>query len=198
MAKVVVVNHVTLDGVMQAPAGPDEDTRGGFEHGGWAAPGNDEVMGAKMAERMARGRAVGGALLLGRRTYENFYAYWPNQTDNPFTEVLNNTPKYVASRTFSEPLAWSNSMLLDGDAAEAVARLKAQRSGDITILGSGELIGSLMAAELIDEYLLMIHPLVLGSGRRLFGDGVRASLRLIDAVTTTTGVLMATYEPARD
>jgi dihydrofolate reductase len=192
MAKVTVINHLTLDGVMQAPARPDEDTRDGFEHGGWAIPGNDEVMGAKMAEGMAQD----GALLLGRRTYEQFFSVWPHQTDNPYTEVLNNVTKYVASRTLAEPLPWSNSILLEGDAVEAVAELKRQPLASLGILGSGELVGSLMAAGLIDEYRLMIHPLVLGSGRRLFPEGARASLRLTDSITTTTGVLIATYEPA--
>jgi len=194
MGKLLVINHVTLDGVMQAPGRPDEDTRGGFEHGGWAVAGNDEVMATKMAEGMAK---QGGALLLGRRTYENFYAYWPRQTDNPYTDRLNATTKYVASRTLTEPLPWSNSILLDGDAADSVAQLKREPIGDVTVMGSGELIQSLVAADLIDEYLLMIHPIVLGAGRRLFTEGTRTSLRLVDSITTTTGVVMATYEPAR-
>ncbi len=194
MGKVTVINHLTLDGVMQGPARPDEDTRGGFERGGWAIAGNDEVMGAKMAQDMAKQT---GALLLGRQTYENFHAYWPRQTDNPYTDRLNNTTKYVASRTLTEPLPWSNSILLGGDVAGAVAELKRQPIGDLTIMGSGELIRSLMAADLIDEFLLMIHPVVLGTGRRLFGEGAHAALRLVDSVTTTTGVVMATYERPR-
>src|SRR6187397_2349153 len=117
MSRIVVVNHVTLDGVMQAPAGRDEDTRDGFEHGGWAAPNNDEVMGRVLGRDMARGP---GRLLFGRRTYEHMYSYWPKQTDdNPFTEVLNRSRKYVASRTLREPLPWENSSLLEGDAADA-------------------------------------------------------------------------------
>jgi dihydrofolate reductase len=193
MARVVVTNHVTLDGVMQAPGRPDEDLRGGFEHGGWAIPNNDEVMGRVMGEGMAKG----GPLLLGRRTYEAFYDFWPNQTDNPFTEVLNNVQKYVASTTLTEPLPWSNSTLLKGDVAEAVAKLREQPGKDIGVLGSGELIQSLMRHDLIDEYVLMIHPLVLGSGRRLFTDGSPfATLRLVDSVTTTTGVVIATYQQA--
>jgi dihydrofolate reductase len=190
MARVVVLNHVSLDGVMQAPGRPDEDTRNGFEYGGWAIPGNDEVMGRKMGERLAKG----GPLLLGRRTYEDFYGFWPKQSDNPFTEALNNVPKYVASRTLMEPLPWANSILLGGDAADAVAKLKEQPIGDLTVMGSGNLIDSLMAAGLIDQYLLMIHPLVLGTGLRLFAEGTHASLRLTDSVTTTTGVVIATYE----
>jgi len=193
MSKIVVTNHLTLDGVMQAPAGPDEDRRGGFEHGGWATPNNDEVMGRVMGEGMSRG----GALLLGRWTYEAFYAFWPHQKDNPYTEVLNNSQKYVASTTLTEPLTWMNSTLLEGDLGEAVTRLKEQPGKDIVVLGSGELIQSLMRQNLIDEYLLLIHPVVLGSGRRLFPDGSPpANLRLVDSVTTTTGVVIARYESA--
>ena len=192
MRKVSVFNSLTLDGVMQAPGRPDEDTRGGFEHGGWAVPYNDEIMGKVMAE----GMADPGPLLLGRRTYEDFFGFWPNQTGNPFTEVLDNTLKYVASTTLAEPLEWRNSELLAGDAAEAVAALKRQPGKDMTVLGSGELVQSLRRRDLIDEYLLLIHPLVLGSGRRLFGDGgPAATLRLVDAKPTTTGVIIATYRP---
>jgi dihydrofolate reductase len=194
MRKVVVTNHVTLDGVMQSPGGREEDTRGGFEHGGWAAPYGDEVMG----QVMAQGMASTGALILGRKTYEHFYSFWPHQTDNPYTEKLNNTEKYVASRTLSEPLPWMNSTLLKGDAADAVAALKAEApDGQLAILGSGELIHSLMQRGLIDEFLLTIHPLVLGSGRRLFRDGgPYAKLKLVDSRPTTTGVVIATYQTA--
>ncbi len=193
MSKVVVFMNLTLDGVMQAPGRPDEDRRGGFEHGGWATPYADPVIGSMVGESMANT----GALLLGRRTYEDFYSVWPNRTDNPFTVVLNNTQKYVASTTLKEPLVWSNSTLLKGDAAEAVARLKEQPGKDIVILGSGELVKSLMRRNLVDEYMLLIHPLVLGSGRRLFTDGgTFAALRLVDTKTTTTGVVIATYQPA--
>jgi dihydrofolate reductase len=193
MSKVRVINNVTLDGVMQAPGRPDEDTRDGFEHGGWALPYNDEVMGRAMGERMAQG---GGPLLLGRRTYEDFAGFWPHQTDNPFTPVLDNAQKYVASTTLTEPLPWRNSTLLAGEASDAVAELRRQDGPDIGVLGSGELIRSLMRRGLIDEYLLLIHPLVLGTGRRLFpDDGPRAELRLVDSLTTTTGVLIATYQP---
>lgn len=138
-----------------------------------------------------------GALLLGRRTYEDLYGYWPKQTNNPFTEVLNNARKYVASRTMKEPLPWSNSTLLKGDVREAVGQLRTQPGKDIVVLGSGELIQTLMKRNLIDQYVLFIHPLVLGSGRRLFADGGGvAALRLIDTKTTTTGVVIATYQPA--
>lgn len=193
MRELVVNTFLTLDGVMQAPAGPDEDRRGGFEHGGWAAPNSDEVMGRVMGEGMSQG----GSLLLGRWTYEAFHAFWPHQKDNPYTEVLNNTQKYVASTTLAEPLPWMNSTLLEGDVGEAVARLKEQSDKDIVVLGSGELIQSLMRHNLIDEYLLLIHPVVLGSGRRLFPDGSPfADLRLVDSVTTTTGVVIARYQSA--
>jgi dihydrofolate reductase len=193
MRKVVVFNSVTLDGVMQAPGRADEDRRGGFADGGWAAPYNDPVMGRVAAEGMANA----GPLLLGRRTYEDFYSFWPKQKDNPFTEVLDTTLKYVASTTLEEPLAWSNSTLLEGDAAEAVARLKRQPGKDLTVLGSGELVQALMRRNLVDVYVLLIHPLVLGSGRRLFSDGgPSTALRLVDTTTTTTGVVIATYEAA--
>src|SRR5216684_7955858 len=146
MSKVVVFESLTLDGVMQAPGRPDEDRRGGFEHGGWALPYSDPAMGKAAGESMATTRA----LLFGRRTYEDFYAVWPNRTDNPFTEVLNKTPKYVASTTLREPLPWSNSTLLKGDAADSIGRLKHETGGDIVILGSGDLIRSLMPHHLID------------------------------------------------
>ena len=187
MSKVVVFTNLTLDGVMQAPARPDEDRRGGFEHGGWATP---YAAMAQAGESMANT----GALLLGRRTYEDFYTVWPNRTGNPFTAVLNNTQKYVASTTLKEPLSWSNSTLLKGDTAEAVARLKEEPGKDLVVLGSGELVQSLMRHNLVDAYVLLIHPLVLGSGRRLFPDGgAFAALRLVDTKTTTTGVVIATY-----
>ena len=193
MARIIVNNNVTLDGVMQAPARPDEDERGGFTHGGWAIPYTDAVM----MEQAAKGGATSGALLLGRRTYEDFFAVWPKRTDNPFTAVLTNTQKYVASTTLKEPLPWANSTLLAGDAADAVAELRRQPGKDIVILGSGDLIQSLARRNLIDEYRLLIHPLILGSGRRLFPDGAApATLRLISTITTTTGVVIATYQPA--
>jgi dihydrofolate reductase len=191
LGKVVVIEHLTLDGVMQAPGRPEEDDRDGFEHGGWAHARVDEVMGRVMGEGMARGRA----LLFGRRTYEDFFSFWPDQTDNPYTEVLDNTRKYVASSTLKEPLPWRNSTLLDGDAAEAVAKLKEEPGEDLGVLGSGQLVRSLMQRGLVDEFVLMIHPLVLGTGRRLFADGdAFAELLLTDTTTTTTGVVIAKYQ----
>jgi dihydrofolate reductase len=190
MGKLTAVEHLTLDGVMQAPGAKDEDTRGGFEHGGWAVPDDDEVLGALMAERMRGGP---GTMLLGRLTYERFAAYWPHQKDNPYTDALNRNQKYVASRTLEEPLQWQNSTLLKGDVVDAVTRLK-DDSDNITLLGSGDLMQTLMRHRLVDQFLLLIHPHVLGSGRRLFTDASLGSLRLVDAVTTTTtGVIVATY-----
>jgi dihydrofolate reductase len=194
MSKVVVNTNLTLDGVMQAPSDHDEDRRGGFEHGGWAPPYFDQVM----AEAAAEGIAKGGALLFGRRTYEQFASYWSTQTeDNPFAAVLNERQKYVASTRLEEPLPWKNSTLLKGDAIEAVVKLKQQPGKDLVVLGSGELVQALMQHDLVDEYVLLIHPLVLGSGRRLFTDGgASTALRLVDTKTTTTGVVIATYQPA--
>src|SRR5512132_4073209 len=193
MGKIVVINHVTLDGVMQGPGRPDEDTRGGFTDGGWALPRGDDAIVAKAGERMGGDRAF----LFGRRTYEQLLASW-NAQGGPFKDALNNTPKYVASTTLKEPLPWANSTLLRGDIVDALRALKAQSGGVLAIMGSGVLIGSLMAANLIDEYLLMIHPLVLGTGRRLFPGGVHVSLRLTGSVITSTGVVIASYELTRD
>jgi dihydrofolate reductase len=195
MGRVVVNNSVTVDGVMQAPGRPDEDRRGGFAHGGWAQPYADEVMGKVMGEGIAKAPS----LLLGRRTYEDFASVWPSMpADNPFTSIMNGFRKYVASTTLTGPLEWNNSSLLAGDAVDAVAALKRDPETDLVILGSGELVQSLMRHDLIDEYVLLVHPLVLGTGRRLFPDGgPPASLRLVSAVATTTGVVIATYQPVR-
>ena len=191
MSKVIVNLNLSLDGVMQAPGRADEDTRGGFPHGGWAAPYFDPIMFDAPPEGMAP------SLLFGRRTYEDFYSVWPNRTDNPFTAVLDNAIKYVASTTLKEPLSWRNSTLLQGDAAAAVAALKTSASKDFVILGSGVLVQSLIRRNLVDEYRLLIHPLVLGSGRRLFPEGSPYSaLKLVDSKTTKTGVVIATYRPA--
>ena len=194
MRRISVSNNVTLDGVMQAPARPDEDPRGGFEHGGWATPYFDSVM----AEEAGKGMARGAAMLFGRRTYEDFASVWPNMpADNMFADVLNNADKYVVSRTLEEPLAWEHSMLLQYDAPRAVAELKASDGPDLVILGSGELIRSLMPHDLIDEFRLLIHPLVLGSGRRLFeGAATLEKFELVDSKPTTTGVIIATYRLA--
>jgi dihydrofolate reductase len=195
MSRIVVINHLTLDGVMQAPAGADEDTRDGFEHGGWAAANQDQVMG----EYLGRGMAGGpGRMLFGRRTYEHMYAYWPKQTDgNPYTDVLNRAHKFVASRTLTEPLPWENSTLLAGDAADAVAALREGEGKDIAVLGSGDLVQSLATRGLVDEYVLLIHPVVLGTGRRLFPDGGASSaLELVESLTTSKGVVITRYRSA--
>jgi dihydrofolate reductase len=193
MGKVIVMNQLTLDGVMQGPGRPDEDTRDGFERGGWAVPHGDEAMVTRMGEQMGGDRAF----LFGRRTYEDLLASW-NAQGGPFKDALNNARKYVASSNPTARLAWPNSTLLHGDVPAAVADLK-QRSGTkLVIMGSGVLIGSLMAANLIDEYLLMIHPLVLGTGRRLFPEGVQVPLRLADSLITSTGVVIASYELTGD
>jgi dihydrofolate reductase len=191
MSPVVVLNHITLDGVMQGPGRPDEDTRDGFAHGGWSMGDNDDVMGQALGLRLAES----GGLLLGRRSYEDMLAYW-NTTDSPFKDALNNAPKYVVSNS-SEPPSWPNSTPLTGDVPKAVSELKKRPGGDLHIMGSGVLIRSLMPHGLIDEYMLLIHPLVLGSGHKLFQDGgPLTTLRLVESVTTTKGVMIATYRPA--
>jgi dihydrofolate reductase len=192
MGKVIVINGITLDGVMQGPGRPDEDTRDGFELGGWAVPYSDEVIVAKMGERMGEDRAF----LFGRRTYDDLLSSW-NDRGGPFKEALNDTHKYVASSNPEARLDWPNSTRLDGDVPAAVADLKEGSDINLVIMGSGVLIASLMAADLIDEYLLTIAPLVLGTGRRLFAGGTQASLRLVDRLTTSRGVLIVTYERDR-
>jgi dihydrofolate reductase len=188
--KVVAITMLSLDGVMQGPGRPDEDRRDGFAHGGWATP-------YAAMQHLGGGTDTSGALLFGRRTYQDFYDVWPKRKDSPYTAVLNNIHKYVASTTLKEPLPWMNSTLLRGDAAEAVASLKREPGTDLAILGSGALVQSLMRRQVIDEYILLIHPLVLGSGRRLFADGgAFAALRLVDSKTTPNGVVIATYRPA--
>jgi len=192
MAKLVVMENLSLDGVMQAPGRPDEDTRGGFAHGGWALPYHDQIMGRVMGA----GMATVGPLLFGRRTYEDFYAVWPKRKDSPFSPILDNADKYVTSTTLTGPLPWQNSTLMKGEASETVPELKKQAGKDVLVMGSGGLVRSLLRHNLVDVYKLLIHPLVLGSGRRLFPEkGVFGALRLVDSVTTTTGVIVATYEP---
>jgi dihydrofolate reductase len=188
MRRIVVFNNVTLDGVMQAPGSPDEDPRDGFQFGGWGAP---------YAAMSDVGDALGGAsaLLMGRTTYDRFSTYWPKQKDSPFSARLDNMEKFVASRTLNEAI-WQNTTLLKGDAAETVAKLRQTYGPGIMIMGSGVLIRSLMAAKLIDRYVLLICPLVLGTGRKLFTDGTQATLNLVQSKTTSKGVVIAVYEPA--
>lgn len=195
MRKLIVTEQLTLDGVMQAPGDPDEDRRGGFEHGGWHLPYFDEVFMEMAGESMSR--TVG--FLFGRRTYEVMARFWPHAAaDDPFAVVLNGTPKYVASTTLHEPLDWEKSTLLEGNVAEAVKALKQEPGeGHLVVLGSGELVRSLMPHDLIDEYVFTIDPLVLGSGHRLFdGVGGRFPLQLVEVTPTSTGVIVATYRPA--
>ena len=189
MSKIVAIEHLTLDGVYQGPARQDEDTRNGFEYGGWEMAGNDPAMQKGM------GAAMGSSwsLLAGRTTYEDLYGFWPKQPPNHMTEALNQVEKFVVSTTLAEPLPWQNSILLKGDAAEAVARLKKEHPKTLVIFGSGELVRSLLEHGLLDELLLMIHPLVLGTGRRLFADAPHTKLKLVDSETTATGVIIATY-----
>ena len=195
MRKVIVNEFLSLDGVMQGPGSPHEDREGGFAHGGWQIPYFDDVFAGVAAE----GIAEAGGYLFGRRTYQIMAAYWPSQPDdNMFAATLNNLPKYVASTTLTEPLEWQNSTLLQGDVSKAVAELKEQPGKNLVVLGSGELVQTLMENDLVDEYGLMIHPIVLGSGKRLFRDGsLKKPLKLVRSKTTGTGVLIATYEPDR-
>lgn len=191
MAKLTLTAFLTLDGVVQAPGGPREDREGGFEHGGWVVPYADEDMGRFIdgAFRSATG------FLLGRRTYQIFAAHWPRVTDeaDPVASRLNNLPKYVASRTL-EKVEWNNSTLLGEDVPREVAALKERLDGELQIHGSGNLAQSLMAHGLIDEYRLLVYPVLLGTGKRLFTDGIApAALELTDTRTTGTGVAVHTY-----
>ena len=194
MSKLVVAEFLSLDGVMQAPGDADEDREGGFEHGGWQRPYFDDVAG----ERIGGSMAQTGSFLFGRKTYENMAAFWPTQPDDdPFAKILNALPKYVASTTLSEPLSWEPSTLLQGDVPKAVAELKEGEGGNIVVLGSGGLVQTLYENDLVDEYSLMINPIVLGSGKRLFRELPKRPLKLADSLTTSTGVVMATYVPER-
>jgi len=195
MRKLIASTFVSLDGVMQAPGGPEEDRPGGFALGGWSFNYWDEVMGGSMSGFDGKDRE----LVLGRRTYEIFEAYWPYQpTDNPVAQTLNAARKHVASRTLHD-LEWNNSTLLRGDVVAAVAALKAQAGPDLQIIGSGNLIQALQAASLIDVYNVWIFPVVLGRGKRLFEAGATpGALRLAASQASTTGVLMCTYLPAGD
>jgi dihydrofolate reductase len=191
MRTLVVNTFMSLDGVMQAPGGPQEDPTGGFMLGGWAAPYFDEEMIARMAESGPY------ELLLGRGTYEIFAAHWPHaDADDPIGRKLNAMPKHVASRTLST-VDWTNSRLLDGDAADAVAELKRRPGGEIQVHGSGGLIQTLMEHDLVDEYRLWIAPILLGAGRRLFAGGARpAGFELAETTTATTGVVLHVYRRA--
>jgi dihydrofolate reductase len=194
--KLVVGTFLTLDGVMQAPGGPNEDRDGGFQHGGWLVPYFDEKLGEIMTEWTKRA----GAFLLGRKTYEIFAGSWPKSTD-PADEIataLNTRPKFVASRTLDE-VTWSNSILLKGDVAEEVAKLKAQEGDEIQVHGSGHLLQTLLKRDLIDTLRIWHFPVVLGTGKRLFGEGtIPRSFRLVDTQLSTTGAVLHVYERAGD
>ena len=192
MRKLAVNTFLTLDGVMQAPGGPEEDPSGGFAHGGWSVNYWDELMGQVMGEATTRPFD----LLLGRKTYEIFAAHWPHAPEEEGAGIFNNATKHVASRTL-DSVEWQSSSLLEGEAAEAVPRLKEEDGPEIQVHGSGDLIQTLLEHDLVDELRLWIFPLVLGSGKRLFADGaVPRGLKLVDSKTSTTGVLMTTYERA--
>jgi len=192
MRKLAVIEFVTLDGVMQSLGSPDEDREGGFEYGGWSAPYGDEVLGRAAGE----GLAATTAYLLGRKTYEKMAAHWPNEPDtNPIAAHLNTTPKYVMTRTLTT-LKWAGSQALSGDVVAAVNDLKQHADGTIAVLGSGVLVQSLIEHDLVDEYRLFVHPLVLGTGKRLFRQAPRPiPLRLTSCTPTSTGVLLLSYQP---
>jgi dihydrofolate reductase len=194
MRPLIVNTFLTLDGVMQAPGGPEEDPTDGFTHGGWSAGYWDDAMGEKMGEVMGKPFD----LLLGRKTYEIFAAHWPHVPDEPGAEELNSARKYVASKTLDR-VDWQNSTLLEGDVAEAVARIKQEDGPEIQVHGSSDLIQTLLEHDLVDEFRLMIFPVVLGTGKRLFDDGAApAGLTLTDSATSSTGVVMATYKREGD
>jgi len=194
MRKLVVGTFVTLDGVMQAPGGPDEDREGGFRHGGWLVPFFDEKFGQIMTEWTKQA----GAFLLGRKTYDMFAASWPKSTD-PADEIataLNSQPKFVASRTLSK-LDWNNSHLLKGDVAEETTKLKKQAGGEIQVHGSGNLVQTLLKHDLVDALRIWQFPVVVGTGKRLFGEGaIPASFRLMETQQTATGAVLHVYERA--
>ena len=192
MRRLVVSTFLTLDGVMQAPGGPGEDDSGGFTHGGWSVRYWDEHMGQVMGAAMS----APFDLVLGRRTYDIFAAYWPHAPEEAGAKPLNDATKYVASR--SRPtLEWAGSVLIEGDAAEGVAALKEGEGPELQVHGSGNLVQTLLRHHLVDEFRLWVFPVVLGSGKRLFADGtLPTGLSLVDSTVSTTGVVIGTYEPA--
>jgi dihydrofolate reductase len=191
MRKLVVNTFVSLDGVMQAPGGPEEDPTGGFDHGGWSVSFWDDKMMQSMTEFMGKPFD----LILGRKTYEIFAAHWPH-TDQPGAAELNRATKYVASRTL-DTLEWENSELLEGDVGEAVARLKEGEGPELQVHGSSNLLQTLLREGLIDQFRVWTFPVVLGKGKRLFGESAPpVALKIVDSQVSTTGVVMATYEPA--
>src|SRR5215213_1497950 len=192
MRKLIVSTFLTLDGVIQAPGGPEEDDSDGFAHGGWSVNYWDDQMGRVMGEAMSRPFD----LVLGRRTYDIFAAYWPRATEQAGAKPLNDATKYVASRG-RPTLEWPTSVLIAGDAAEGIAALKREDGPELQVHGSGNLIQTLLRHNLVDQYRLWVFPLVIGSGKRLFADGtIPAALRLVDTTVSSTGVVIGTYERA--
>jgi dihydrofolate reductase len=192
MRKLIVSTFLTLDGVMQAPGGPGEDDSDGFKHGGWSVNYWDDRMGQIMGEATSKPFAM----VLGRKTYDIMAAFWPTAPEEAGGKVFNDATKYVASRG-RPTLDWSNSVLIEGDAADGLAALKQEDGPELQVHGSANLIQTLLRQNLGDEYRLWVFPLVIGSGKRLFSDGtVPAGLRLVDSKTSTTGVAINTYEPA--
>ena len=192
MRKVIVDEWISLDGVVQAPGAPEEDATGGFRHGGWHLPYFDDVSRKWVVDNLTEA----GGFLFGRRTFEILAAYWPTAPEEQqvLAEPLNSLPKYVASTTLIEPLRWQNSTLLKGDVDEAVARLKQEKGKDLHVMGSTRLVQTLIGHDLVDEFRVMIDPLVVGGGKRLFPeDGVLRALRLVDSQATATGAILATY-----
>lgn len=188
------MNHVTLDGVMQAPGRADEDTRDGFEHGGWAQPYVDQVVGEAFESR----GGVGGGLLLGRRTYDDLLTHWNSVADSPFAERLNNAQKWVLSTTMTGTPPWPNTIVIADNSIEAIEELKRREDGELLVMGSGTVIDLLLRNDLVDQMLLVIHPLVLGSGRKLFPSGFEpVEFELLEATTATTGAIVATYRRSR-
>ena len=194
MRNVIVLEWMTLDGVVQGPGAVDEDTTGGFKHGGWHLRYFDDLSRNWMVENLTQA----GGFLLGRRTYEGFAVHWPNASDEEqvIARPLNRKPKYVVSMTHTGLLTWQNSTVLQGDLTEAVMELKQKDGGDLLVIGSTKLVQALIERDLVDEFRLMIDPLILGSGKRIFlKDGVARPLRLTDSQVTTTGAIIATYTP---
>jgi len=189
MRKLIISTFVTLDGIMQAPGGPEEDPTGGFKYGGWSVNYWDDMMGQIMAEAMAKP----SELLLGRKTYEIFAAHWPYVKDDPTADKLNSAKKYVVSKT-PKKLEWNNSTLITGDAVREIAKLKEQDGPELQVLGSSNLIQTLLKHNLIDEFRLWIFPVAIGSGKRLFDEGtIPSDLKLLDSKISSTGVIIATY-----
>ena len=192
MRKLIVSTFLTLDGVMQAPGGPGEDDEGGFKYGGWSVNYWDDLMGQEMGEATSKPFAM----VLGRKTYGIMAAHWPHASEEEGGPIFNQATKYVASRG-RPALEWSNSVLIEGDAADGLAALKQEDGPELQVHGSSNLIQSLLRHNLVDEYRLWVFPVVIGSGKRLFSDGaIPVGLRLVDSKVFTTGVVIGTYEPA--